>query len=202
MQILLTSLHIFLMIQVGTCSPCEQSLYELLQGGERETVEIVSFLWSRHSPDFWTSHSGFMWSKYFLQCIHYFLLVTEGQAWAIVKKCICLWHVCDSVSMHHICKVCFIFTKPLPRTEKKDKTVVFVSRNVSLELGTRKFFHRSIKKWFGWRAAHACETFKNPCENSDVSHSKTLIILNKELTWFLQRLSVETKGSASRVGVV
>ena len=44
--------------------------------------------------------------------------------------------------------------KPPPRTEQKDKAVVknkinqyvSFSRNVSLELGTRKHFHKSIKK--------------------------------------------------------
>ena len=64
----------------------------------------------------------------------------------------------------------------------------------------KKRFHGSIKKWFSWRVVRACKPcFKKLRENVDVNHSETLRMLNKKLTRFLQSLSLETKGSASRV---
>ena len=41
---------------------------------KRDSAEIVSFLWSRRSPDFWTSHSGFLSSNRFLQRTHLFFV--------------------------------------------------------------------------------------------------------------------------------
>ena len=78
----------------------------LLQGGERETAEIVSFLWSRRSPDFWTSHSGFMSSnRFFLQRTHYFVQVNRRSKLSRCQRVralvVRMWLQCK----RHICKV-------------------------------------------------------------------------------------------------
>ena len=65
-----------------------------------------------------------------------------------MKKCARWWYACDFSCTRHICKVCFIFTKPLPRIGQKDETVVKrkLTYVYSLKLETRKRFHKKYQE--------------------------------------------------------
>ena len=65
--------------------PCEQSLllsFSLLRRRKVGSARIASTLWSRRSPNFWTSQSCFLSSNRFFQCERPFSDKTDGYNWA------------------------------------------------------------------------------------------------------------------------
>ena len=66
-------------------TPCEQSLllsFSLLRRRKVGSARIASTVWSRRSPNFWTSQSCFLSSNRFFQCERPFFDKTDGYNWA------------------------------------------------------------------------------------------------------------------------
>ena len=92
-------------------SPFEQSLllsFPLLRRRKGGSARIASTLWSRRSPNFWTSQSCFLSSNRFFQCERPFSDKTDGYNWA---RCTMknqdggeIWHIrlgYETVSWQH-----------------------------------------------------------------------------------------------------
>ena len=69
----------------GWSPPCEQNLllsFSLPRRRKVGSARIASTLWSRRSPNFWTSQSCFLSSNRFFQCERQFSDKTDGYNWA------------------------------------------------------------------------------------------------------------------------